>query len=110
MGSVVSHGFSKLHGLSSSFDLDVTSECLEFVNVLWSIVSFNSQQLYVEVFLVALLQERNQERASLEHTRFKDGIQESLVIMLSAQKLLGSHSFFAFLGERRDDGLGELSE
>jgi hypothetical protein len=44
------------------------------------------------------LQERNKEGAGLEHTRFKDGIQESLVIMLSTQKLLRSHSFFAFLG------------
>lgn len=98
MSSIVSHGFGKLHGLPSSFDFDVTSECLEFINVFGSVVSFYREQLYIEILLVVLLQERDQEGASFQYARLKDSVEESLVVVLSAQELLGSHSFFTLLG------------
>jgi hypothetical protein len=48
--------------------------------------------------LVVLLQERDQEGASFQYARLKDSVEESLVVVLSAQELLGSHSFFTLFG------------
>ena len=61
-------------------DIDLASECLELINVLWTELFFDRQDLDVELFLFHLGQKRYKELGCPKNLRLEHAVKESLVV------------------------------
>ena len=99
------HLIAEFGGLSPAFDLDLTSDRAELIDVARSDLFLDRQQLEVELLLVGLLEERDEELACLEHLRSKHRVKEALIVLLALNELARVLLFGLGRGEGRDNDL-----
>ena len=83
----LSHLIAEFGGFATAFDLDLTSDRSEFVDVSWANFFLNGEQFKIELFLISLLQESDKEFARLENLGTQHCVEEALVILLALDEL-----------------------
>lgn len=104
------HLIAELGRFPSALDLDLSSDCLELVNVARANLIFDAKQLEIKLLLICLLKEGHKELACLKDLRAQDCIQEPLIVLLSLYELSRRLTLHLDAGQGRDHNLGVGSQ